>query len=369
MLNNNLGKGSFGKTVLLHDPFIDELFVAKKYEPEYEGIKEKFFQNFLDEIKILYKLNHKNIVRIFNYYAYEGLFTGYILMEYIEGINIAEYINDITAQLLEVSPDDVFSQLIDGFSYIEKRGIIHRDIREGNILINKQGEVKIIDFGIGKICENIENVEDSLVGNINRKKSDTLPQEYFEGIYTSKTDMFYLGELLNRLMSCVEGTDALDFSYQHIIDKMMMKNPLDRYESFSKIKDVMNECDFINLDISQEDKNIYQNFATPIRKALSSYMDEIKLNSDIELFILKLEKVLEINCFEDEIQNNKDVIDSLVVGGYYYRKNVVIRYSVVKEFLNWFRNLNVRSQQLVFANLISKISNIKVEINRELLPF
>lgn len=59
MVNNDLGGGSFGKTVLLQDPFIDELFVAKKYEPEYDGIKEQFYKNFLDEIKILYKLKHR----------------------------------------------------------------------------------------------------------------------------------------------------------------------------------------------------------------------------------------------------------------------------------------------------------------------
>ena len=88
MVNNDLGGGSFGKTVLLQDPFIDELFVAKKYEPEYDGIKEQFYKNFLDEIKILYKLNHRNIVRIYNYYAYENIYTGYILMEYIDGENI-----------------------------------------------------------------------------------------------------------------------------------------------------------------------------------------------------------------------------------------------------------------------------------------
>ena len=57
MVNNALGGGSFGKTVVLKDPYIDELFVAKKYEPEYEEIQEAFYKNFLDEIKILYKLN------------------------------------------------------------------------------------------------------------------------------------------------------------------------------------------------------------------------------------------------------------------------------------------------------------------------
>ena len=94
MVNNNLGGGSFGKTVLLQDPFIDELFVAKKYEPEYEDIRKQFYKNFLDEIKILYKLNHRNIVRIYNYYAYENIFTGFILMEYIDGEDIGNFIKN-----------------------------------------------------------------------------------------------------------------------------------------------------------------------------------------------------------------------------------------------------------------------------------
>ncbi len=94
MVNNQLGEGSFGKTVILQDPFIDELFVAKKYSPEYEEIQEKFYKNFLDEIKIMYKLRHPNIAQIYNYYAYEKHYTGYIIMEYIEGCNIKKFVED-----------------------------------------------------------------------------------------------------------------------------------------------------------------------------------------------------------------------------------------------------------------------------------
>ena len=69
MVNPNLGGGSFGKTVILKDPLIDELFVAKKYEPDYfdEDEKVEFFNSFQQEIKIMYKLSHENIVRVFNY--------------------------------------------------------------------------------------------------------------------------------------------------------------------------------------------------------------------------------------------------------------------------------------------------------------
>ena len=220
MVNNNLGGGSFGKTVLLQDPFIDELFVVNKYQPETKEIQEKFYKNFLDEIKIMYKLNHKNVVRIYNYYAYEKQHTGFILMEYIDGTNIEEYINNYDI-LSETTLDEIFVQLIDGFSYIESQGIIHRDIREGNILVDKSGIVKIIDFGIGKIFENIPNQEDSLLFDVNRANSDTLPEEYYDGMYTSQTDIFYLGELLNRLIEHLD-PERNDFTYGHILKKMIL---------------------------------------------------------------------------------------------------------------------------------------------------
>ena len=82
MINNNLGSGSFGKTVLLQDPYIKEFVVAKKYEPEIPQIREEFFKKFVEEIKILHKLNHNNVVRMYNYYIYDD-FNGYILMEWL----------------------------------------------------------------------------------------------------------------------------------------------------------------------------------------------------------------------------------------------------------------------------------------------
>ncbi|WP_061215358.1 protein kinase family protein [Syntrophomonas wolfei] len=369
MVNNDLGGGSFGKTVLLQDPFIDELFVAKKYEPEYEDIKERFYKNFLDEIKILYKLNHRNIVRIYNYYAYENIFTGYILMEYVNGKNIGEFITDYLGFIKDVSLDDVFSQLIDGFCYIEEQGIIHRDIREGNILIDKIGTVKIIDFGIGKIFEKKTDDSDSLVAEINRSGSDTLPQEYFDGIYTSKTDMFYLAELFNRLLMEAHEQDLLDFSYQDILYKMMEKQPQNRYETFADIKEAIGKHDFVNMVISQEDKDIYQAFTNLVFQALISFFDEQKFNYDIDIFVARLEKALRDNLFENIIQKNADIIGSIVFGAYRCSSNVVIPCSVVNDFLNWFTASTPQSQKLILTNIISKLSTIAVVEKEPEIPF
>ncbi len=369
MVNNDLGGGSFGKTVLLQDPFIDELFVAKKYEPECDEIKEQFYKNFLDEIKILYKLNHRNIVRIYNYYAYESIFSGYILMEYIDGKNIGEFIGDYWAPFATTTLDDVFIQLIDAFCYIQAHGIIHRDIREGNILIDKNGIVKVIDFGIGKIFTRSEENADSLASKINRAASDTLPKEYYDGVYTSLTDMFYLAEMFKRLIASAENCDTTDFSYNDILNKMMRNKPEDRYESFSEVREAIGKHDFMNMKISKEDREIYQNFTGLVYESISSYIKEPKFNADTADFTRRLEMAIMTNAFEDVIQKNSDVIGSVVSCTYRYNNRINIPCDTVRKFLDWFKASTPQSQALILNNFIAKISGIRVEIPEEDLPF
>jgi len=359
MIDNDLGSGSFGKAVLLKDPFIDELFVAKKYEPEYPEIKQEFFQKFLQEIKILYKLNHRNVVRVFNYYAYENIYTGFILMEYVEGgENIAKYINNYAPWNNTVSPDDIFSQLIDGFRYIEDNNIIHRDIRESNILIDASGTVKIIDFGLGKIFKPIETTEDSLADIINRSGLELLPNEYFTGEYNVRTDMFYLAELFHRLL--INSGNSSLFSYQQILDNMMKIKPDDRYESFKEIAEAIGKKDFSMLKITNKDREIYQNFSNAILQHLQAYTSEKRFNYSIDEFKKRIDDLIRKNCFEYYIQNNSDLIETVVLSSYRYIPKKDIALEKTKEFYTWFSSLVSTSQQLVLNNLISKISGVEM---------
>lgn len=362
MVNNQLGRGAFGETVILKDPYLDELFVSKKYSPQdllTENQKNQFYKNFLDEIKILYKLNHRNIVRIYNYYAYEEFKTGYILMEYIEGESIENFIRYYTP-FSTATLDDIFIQLIDGFSYIEQQKIIHRDIRENNILIDKNGIVKIIDFGIGKEFAKGEKSTDSLASQINRENSDTLPAEYYDGTYTSQTDMFYLAELLTRLMKQCEEPEMIDFSYQPILDKMMRKFPSERYNSFMEIKEAINKHDFLSMNVTEEDKQIYQDFATSLYDCLQSFSGERKFNSDISIFISTIERCLANNIFEDEIQNQAELFKSIITSGFLCVPSYSIETIVVKKFIDWFKNATEQSQKLILSNLITKLSKIEI---------
>ena len=367
MINNDLGFGAFGKAVLLKDPFIDELFVAKKYEPYIEQDRKVFYDSFLREIKIMYKLNHKNVVRIYNYYAYESHYTGYILMEYIDGEPLDEYLEDVYTMSDDEAPDNLFIQLIDGFDYIEKQGIIHRDIREGNILVTKDGIVKIIDFGLGKTFSPINLSKDSMATKINHLGVDRLPDEYTEGKYDSATDMFYLAELFNRLLRTTQTNSY--FSYGAIIEKMMQPNTKGRYSSFAEIKDAIRNKDFSTMQISEEDKEIYQSFSNAVVWCIGKFKANREFVSDHEEFIRRLRNVIKKNCFEYIVQNNCDLVYVIVKDGFTYYTNKNIQCSTLIEFEKWFSALSKDSQKLVFDNLVAKLSVIDVEELEDEIPF
>jgi serine/threonine-protein kinase len=366
MINNNLGGGAFGTTVLLRDPFIDELFVAKKYDPIDLIDKKEFYTTFLQEIKILYSINHPNIVRIFSYYPYESQLTGYIIMEYINGKTLDKYLSPYDDSNRDYpDTDGVFKQLINGFVYLEEHNIIHRDIRERNIMVNSDGIAKIIDFGLGKTFHPAETSDDSLKSIIDRLSPDLLPNEYQQRVYDSQTDMFYLGELYNRLIR--DGGYSDVFSFGNICRKMMEPNKKDRYATFSEVQEAINKKDLFSADISDADKRIYQNFTEEFIRCIVEISNETKYNRDVSLFIQKIQKVINKNCLEYYVQHIADVIPSMMDKCVYDRDGQ-ISVRVIKEFLNWFTELTESTQQLVLNNFIAKIS-ANVRVKADDLPF
>ena len=122
-----LGRGACGRTVLLCDDQINEHFVCKKFTPYSEKERPTLFDNFVRETKILHQVYHENVVRVFNYYLYPDQYTGFILMEFVDGTDIGEYLSEHPEMV-----NEIFLQTISGFGYLEKNNILHRDIRPGN---------------------------------------------------------------------------------------------------------------------------------------------------------------------------------------------------------------------------------------------
>jgi len=356
MLNNNLGSGSFGKTILLQDPSIDELFVAKKYEPEDSNDKEEFYSSFVQEIKIMHRLFHKNLVRIFNFYLYQEVFTGYILMEHIDGKSIDEYITEEYDELFNNDvADRVFIQLLDAFNFLEQNRILHRDIRENNILVDKDGVVKIIDFGLGKITHTIKSSKDSMDGVINRYNMAKHPKEFQDGKYTHQTDMFCIAELFERILA---ENNITDFRHSKILEKMTKPNAKDRYDSFQEIVDLIGEKQFEMMNVDDEDKAIYQRFSNAIYQKINHYSGEKKFETNIDKIAEKLKAVIEQNSLETYIQLNQNLISVFVLSAYNYKSKEDILCYTVTNFYMWFMGLSAEYKKTVVNNLTIKLSKI-----------
>ena len=181
--------------------------------------------------------------------------------------------------------------------------------------------------------------------------------------------MFYLAELFGRLIDNAQSCDRTDFSYNDILDKMMEKRPEKRFESFAAIREAIGKHDFLNMKISDEDREIYQDFTNLVYESLTSYQTEPRFNTDCAIFISRLEKALTTNLFETVIQKNADVIGSVVDCGYRYNNGIDIPNETVRRFLDWFRASTPQSQALVLNSFISKISDIKVMEPETELPF
>ncbi|MBQ3213509.1 MAG: protein kinase family protein [Clostridia bacterium] len=362
MVNAKLGKGSCGQTVLLRDNSLEELFVCKKYLPQ-EGVNIKYFYDmFKKEIKIMYKLNNPNIVRIYNYYLYDEYNAGFILMEYIDGETIDKY---LSKKDIEIDANSIFIQLINAFNCLEKNNIIHRDIRPNNIMIDKNGVVKIIDFGLGKDFSESSMSKDSLNKVIDRRGMEKIPSEINVGKYTSKTDMFCLAELFSRLL---KKNSLNNFEYKTILNKMLETDPSKRFASFEDILNKINHKELTRLDITEKDKEIYLNFSSSMILALDHHSSEQKINDNVDEIINGLENLLEENCLENVLIENSSLISIFVKNNYAYSNGIRIETALVKDFLNWFERKDRHFQEIVIKSIKAKLSKVKVKIDED-LPF
>lgn len=100
---------------------------------------------FLNEIKITSQLKHPNIVRMDDYFLFDGYWC--LVLEYIRGINLRKFLQDKSA-LSEKEAINLILQILDVLSFTEKHKIVHRDIKPENILLIKEKKVKILDFGV-----------------------------------------------------------------------------------------------------------------------------------------------------------------------------------------------------------------------------
>jgi eukaryotic-like serine/threonine-protein kinase len=140
-----LGRGGMGAVYRARDEVLDEEVALKILRPEVAGTPE-MAARFRSEIKLARKVSHWNVCRIHEYGEHEGL--QYISMELIRGATLKERLR--SGPLPPEQAFDVAAQIAEGLAAIHKVGIIHRDLKSPNVMIDDEGTAKVMDFGIAK---------------------------------------------------------------------------------------------------------------------------------------------------------------------------------------------------------------------------
>jgi serine/threonine protein kinase/Flp pilus assembly protein TadD len=141
-----LGHGGMGRVYKVQDTDIKEKVALKLLRPEITLNKETV-ERFSNELKLARRISHRNVCRMFDLGRAEG--TTYITMEFVPGEDLKTFIHR-SKQLNIGTVVSIARQVCEGLEEAHRLGVVHRDLKPGNIMIDKDGDAKIMDFGIAK---------------------------------------------------------------------------------------------------------------------------------------------------------------------------------------------------------------------------
>lgn len=346
VLVRSLGQGACGETVLLRDDLIDSLFVCKKYSPIVETLRQELFKNFLREIKILHEVHHQNVVRVFNYYVYPDKFTGYILMEYVRGLDIEEHLR---AQPETVN--ELFLQAIDGFAYLESTQILHRDIRPQNLLVREDGILKIIDLGFGKRVEATKDFDKSVSLNWWCEP----PAEFATGTYNHSTEVYFVAKLFEKI---IRENGIEQFKHAALLERMCRRQPGERVTSLLDAKNELALRRSEDIEFEDQEREAYRFFADEVSSHIAQIEEGAKYATDLDRIHAQLEAVHRNCMLEDQLPDCAPLLRVLVTGRYYYRKSGFQTW-VLEGFLRFLRSAPLEKQRIALANLHARLDAIK----------
>jgi eukaryotic-like serine/threonine-protein kinase len=338
-----LGSGACGKTVLLLDDLIDEYFVCKKFSPSSENLRTELFENFIREIKLLHKLHHENVVRVFNYYLYPDQFTGYILMEFVDGVDVSDYIANNPEQA-----NSLFVQAISGFAYLESQGILHRDIRQTNVLVRTDGTVKVIDLGFGKRIQNSQDFDKSISLNW---WCET-PAEFADSRYDFTSEVYFVGKLFEKLIA---DHGISHFKHLSALGRMCQHDPKSRTASFADVEREIRNKQFADIEFSDSERAVYRAFADAICQQISKIESGVKYVDDLNRIVRQLDEAYRKFMLETYAPDSAPVIRCLIDGNYYYYKNVLLPVDCVRDFTRLLKSATEEKRRLILANLHTRL--------------
>lgn len=264
-IQEKIGSGGQGTVYKALDTKLNRTVVIKVLPPELTA-KTANFKRFEREAQLCSQLDHPNICTIYDFHEADGVF--YIAMQYVEGKNVRQLVAGRPLELK--SALSIAIQVTDALAYAHSKNIIHRDIKAGNVMVTKTGQVKILDFGLAKLLEDETAIDDK---KIDRTEITELGIPYGTATYAApeqargeradyRSDIFSTGVLLYEMLTGIwafQGKTVIDVRHQvlygtptplaemrkepipaklqFIVDKALAKDPKDRYQNIALMRD------------------------------------------------------------------------------------------------------------------------------------
>ena len=202
-----LGRGGMGEVYRATDLTLGQS-VALKFLPEEASRNQRLLERFHGEVRVARLVSHPNVCRVYDIGEIEG--TPFISMEYVDGEDLASLLLRI-GRLPAGKAVETSRKLCAGLTAAHDRGVIHRDLKPQNIMINKRGEVVIMDFGLAAISDQLSGAEVR-----NGTPAYMAPEQLKGSGVTAKSDIYALGLVLYELFTGRRPYDADNL--QHLID-------------------------------------------------------------------------------------------------------------------------------------------------------
>ena len=259
-----LGEGGQGTVYKAVDSKLGRTVVIKVLPAELTA-KEANLKRFEREARLASALDHPNICTIFDLNEIDGIH--FIVMQYIEGRNVRQLVNGRPLSL--ESALSIALQTTDALAAAHSRGIIHRDIKAGNVMVTPTGQVKVLDFGLAKLLDEeaartsgIHHTEITEVGVPYGTATYAAPEQARGDRVDARADIFSTGVLLYEMLAGTwpfRGNTAVEVRHavlndepeplarirpgrvppqlQTILDKALAKDPRNRYQKISYMAD------------------------------------------------------------------------------------------------------------------------------------
>ncbi len=250
-LHRRLGRGGMAEVYLARDQLLDRPVAVKVLFPAL-ATDAGFVERFRREAQAAANLQHPNIVSVFDWGEANG--TYFIVMEYVEGLTLAEQLRD-EGRLHPDRAAEITADIAAALGFAHRNGVVHRDVKPGNVLITRDGGVKVADFGIARAISDSSDQNLTKTGSVMGTATYFSPEQARGAAVDPRSDLYSLGVVLYEMIigrPPFSGDSAVAIAYKHVqenpvpprrIDpnlpetleaitlKTLAKNPANRYPS------------------------------------------------------------------------------------------------------------------------------------------